>query len=224
MTERDIRPPTRAELQAKPPAPLQTGRNWTKADVFLWGDAAARLAVKDYAAQPGWVRNSIGRFLLRRECAAYERLRGIEGIPPLAGRIDAHALAVGFVEGKDLSRFRRTEVPAEFFDRLLGLLDAVHRAGVAHGDLHHRDVLVGPGGVPYLVDFSTAVVSGDRPGWLRRRLFAAACASDRRAALKLKRRHAPASLTVEEARDLDTLPLWYRAGKALRRLVGGSRN
>jgi len=215
-----IRPPSREALRSSSRDPFRTGRNWTKADLFLCEQDGRRLVIKDYAPRPFWVRNTIGRFLVGRECAAYTRLSGIAGIPPLAGRIDSHAFAVGWVEGKELSSFRRGEVPASFFDRLLELLLAIHRAGVAHGDLHHRDILVDSLGSPALVDFSTAVLLEPGAGGIRCRVFEAACTSDRRAALKHKRRHAPQALSEEENHDLDHPPVWYRFGKGLRHLLG----
>jgi hypothetical protein len=202
---------------------FRPGRNWTKADIFLWEEGGARLAIKDYAGRPAWIRGTLGRYLVGRECKAYQRLQGIPGVPAFAGRIDSCALALGFVEGEDLSRIRRGGLSAEFFARLLDLLAAIHRAGVAQGDLHHRDVIVGPSGHPFLVDFSTAIFLRPRSGGLRRRLFEAACASDRRAALKLKSRHVPGGLTDEEKRALDHPPAWYRLGKAMRRLLPGTR-
>jgi len=218
-----ISPPSREMLRAGPRRPFRTGRNWTKADIFLWEEEGSRLAIKDYAARPAWIRMTLGRYLVGRECAAYQRLQGIPGIPVFAGRIDSCALAVEFVEGADLSRLRRGEIQSRFFERLLDLLAAVHRAGVAQGDLHHRDVIVGPSGDPFLVDFSTAIFLERRTGRLRRRLFETACASDRRAALKLKARHVPEALTGEERQVLDHPPAWYRLGKATRRLLFGMR-
>ena len=208
--------PTREALSALPAVLFRKGRNFTKADIFLWERPGIRLAVKDYFPRPAWVRKTIGRYLVSRECAAYARLRHIRGVPPFAGRIDSFAFALGFVEGLDLSQFRRGEVPAIFFDRLLALLSVIHSAGVAQGDLHHRDVLMDPSGEPVVVDFSTAILRDARAGVLQRRLFGAACASDRRAALKLKRRHAASALTDEEKMCLDHPPGWYRIGKRLR--------
>ncbi len=211
--------PSRKELRARALVPFRPGRNWTKADIFLWEDTAPPLAIKDYAARPLLVRATLGRCLVSRECAAYRQLQGVPGIPSLAGRIDPFAFAVTFVKGADLSRLRRGDLPAAFFTRLLHLLESMHRAGVAQGDLHHRDVIQGSSGEPFLVDFSTAVFRGISPGPLRRRLFEAACASDRRAVLKLKRRHVPEDLTEEERGILAHPPAWYRLGKSLRRLL-----
>lgn len=179
--------------------------------------------IKDYGDRPGWWRMTLGRYLLARECAAYRRLQGIPGIPALAGFIDPWAIATGFVEGRDLSLLRRGSVSANFFARLLDLLDSIHRAGVAQGDLHHRDVIMGLSGDPFLVDFSTAVFCSPTAWGIRRRLFEAACASDRRAALKLKNRHVPDALTAEERQVLDHDPAWHRLGKAVRGLLLAKR-
>ena len=216
-------PPSREELRAKALPCFRSGRNWSKADIILWDGSGPRLAIKDYGARPAWIRMTLGRYLVGRECAAYERLQEIPGIPPFAGRIDSFAFAVGFVEGEDLSRIRRGELPPEFFARLLSLLESIHRAGVAQGDLHHRDVIRDRAGNPFLIDFSTAVFLEADSGGIRRRLFEAARASDVRAALKLKGRHAPGDLTHGEREILDHPPGWYRAGKLLRRLVKNGR-
>jgi hypothetical protein len=212
-------PPSREELLSRRLSPFRSGRNWTKADIFLWEDPAGRLAIKDYAARPAWIRMTIGRCLLRRECAAYRRLQGVPGIPLFAGRIDSWAFAVGFVEGSDLSRVRRGEVPGRFFAQLMDLLEAVHHRGVAQGDLHHRDVILGSMGEPFLVDFSTAVFRPGRARGFRQRLFQAACDSDRRAALKLKMRHAPGEISEEERQALEHPPAWYVLAKRMRRLL-----
>jgi hypothetical protein len=215
--------PSREELRARNLTPFRPGRNWTKADVYLWEAPGGRLAIKDYSARPAWIRITLGRCLLRRECDAYLRLRGIAGIPLFAGRVDADAIGVGFLEGPDLSRVPRGQIPGEFFTRLLDLLEAMHRAGVAQGDLHHRDVILGSGGNPFVIDFSTAAFRPSRSAGIRYRFFLAACESDRRAALKLKMRHAPGELSEEERRLLDHPPAWYRWGKALRKLLPARR-
>jgi len=212
-------PPSREELRARSLSCFRSGRNWSKADIFLWDGPGPRLAIKDYAARPAWIRMTLGRCLVGRECTAYGRLQGIPGIPPFAGRIDSFAFAVGFIRGEDLSRIRRGDLPSKFFSRLLSLLDSIHRAGVAQGDLHHRDVICDPAGSPFLIDFSTAVFLEADSGRIRRHLFEAACASDVRAALKLKRRHDPGEITPGEREILDHPPRLYRAGKLLRRLV-----
>ena len=216
-----MRTPTREELRTHPPAKYRAGRNVTKADIFLWENEGNRLIVKDYAPRPLWIRFSLGRALVKREIRAYRNLAGLHGIPRLIGQIDTCAFAVEFVNGRDLSHFRPGEVSSEFFVKLVQLVEAVHQAGVAQGDLHHRDILMGPGDDPYLVDFSTAQFGKTTPRPSGHPLFRAACRSDQRAVLKLKRRYVPNSLTDAEILELNHPPIWYRLGKAVRRLLRG---
>ncbi|MCI0566935.1 MAG: hypothetical protein L0Z52_01930 [Acidobacteria bacterium] len=215
--------PTREALRARPPLRFRAGRNATKADIFLWELDGVRLVVKDYAPRPRWVRATMGRAMVRREVRAYRLLQDLAGIPRFAGQVDSLAFAVEFVEGRDLSHFRPGEVSVEFFRKLLQLLESVHKAGVAQGDIHHRDVLVGPDDEPFLVDFSTAAFQQGPAGSWRRMIFQAACGSDRRAVLKLKHRHVPHSLTGAEHHELTHPPTWYRLGKRIRSLWRAGR-
>jgi serine/threonine protein kinase len=53
------------------------------------------------------------------------------------------------------------EAVAAVFARLAGALAHLHRLGIAHGDLKPTNVLLGPGGHPYLIDFNLAGRAGD---------------------------------------------------------------
>ena len=214
--------PSREDLRAHPPLRFRAGRNSTKADIFLWEREGVRWILKDYAGKGAWVRATWGRMMVRRELRAYRLLQEVDGIPRLIGRIDSLAFALEFIEGHDLSHFRRGEVPSGFFRELLALVGSIHQAGVAQGDLHHRDVLIGPANRPYLVDFSTAVFRPVSEG-VQARLFRAACASDRRAVLKLTHRHDPKALSEQEHYELSHPPSWYRFGKRVRGFLSALR-
>src|SRR5262249_14766262 len=152
-------------LSRLPARRFSRARNRTKADLLLVDrEREDPLVVKDFRPRGFIVRNTIGRFSVARECRAYERLAGIEGIPAFAGRVDAHARASLYRRGEALTSRPRRSLPASFFEALEELLAAVHARGVAIADLHHRNVIVDPGAArPSLVDFSLAVV---RPaGW-----------------------------------------------------------
>jgi hypothetical protein len=115
-----------------------------RADVVLVEREGGALVVKDFRPRGILVRNTIGRFSVARECRAYERLQGIEGIARFGGRVDAHALAYAYRAGSSLQESPRGSLPAAFFAALERLLAAVHERGVAIADLHHRNVLVEP--------------------------------------------------------------------------------
>ncbi len=214
-------PLTRERLASSPRRRLHGGRNVTKAVVDLVEIDGRAIVLKDIAPRPWPVRLLLGPWQLDREGRAYRALTGVHGTPAFVARVDRQAIALEYVTGRSLASFRPGELKAEFFDRLDRLLDDIHARGVAHGDLHRHDVLAGPGGEPYLVDFSTSVVASPGAGALSRFLFHQMCRADRRSAAKLRRRFLPGSRAQVPER-----PGLYRIGGWVRRvfdLFRGSR-
>ena len=120
-----------------------------------------RVLVKAAYGNPllGFVR----RRMLRRELRAYEHMDGIVGIPHCYGLFGGRYLAIEFI---DAATYRDNPPTPQgpFFDRLFGIISAIHERGVAHGDLMRKDnILVGEGEVPYLIDFGVATIY--RPGF-----------------------------------------------------------
>lgn len=161
--------------------------------VSLVETPAGRLIVKE--AMGSWPWRSLRRAMLRREHAIYMRLQGIRGVPRCHGMEDGERLLLEYVEGASLRDGALTAPEHErFFAALLGLIQAIHRAGVAHADLKRKDnILVRTGGEPVLVDFGSALVDG--PGRLRHALFRLACRMDFNAWIKLKYRRCYAQIT-----------------------------
>jgi hypothetical protein len=169
---------------------LHDGRNRTKAVIDLVDAGDGAFVVKDVATRPFLVRALLGPWQLRREARAYERLAGLEGIPRLVGVVDRQAIALQFIDGRPLQSAPRGSIDPAFFDRLEDLVRAVHGRGVAHGDLHHGDVLVGGDGRPWLVDFSTSWIGGPGSAWPARSIFEQMRRADLRSVAKLRRRYA----------------------------------
>ncbi len=164
------------------------GRNWTKADVRFYRIGATGVAVKDYGARPFPVRQTIGRLLTSREAAAYRAAGGLEGLPRCLGRLGPWTLALEWLEGRTLAELRGEPLDDAFFDGIGAVLRRLHERGIAMGDLHHRDVLVGPDGSVRLVDLATSWVLGERPGRLRRAVFERLAAQDLVALARLRAR------------------------------------
>jgi len=107
------------------------------------------------------------RLFARRERRALEALAGLEGVPRLvrdaqleAPRPSAVVLR-SFIEGRPLSR--ADELPEDFFEHLDLLVVALHARGVCHNDLHkEQNIVVGPDGLPNLVDFQLSSVHARR--------------------------------------------------------------
>jgi predicted Ser/Thr protein kinase len=154
--------------------------------VYLVQAASGPLIVKK-AMGRGLVR-AARRAMLRREHEIYQRLAGIAGVPACHGLNDDDDLVLGYIDGRSL---RETELPAiereRFFAGLLALIQTMHEAGVAHGDLKRKDnILLGPDGAPYVIDFGTAIAAPPGCGVLRRALFDLVCRIDLNAWFKLK--------------------------------------
>jgi len=123
---------------------------------------------------------------LDREYAAYQRLRGLAGVPRCHGMLEGRYLVLDFVAG---TPFREAELPdrEQWFARLLEIILACHDRGVAHGDLKNKSNLLSDrNGQPCLIDFGTTALQkeGLHPinNWLHRFL----CQLDLNAWVKLK--------------------------------------
>ena len=165
-----------------------------------------RAVVKDFLPCPRLWRTTYGRFVLRREVAAYEALDGVPGVPRFLGRVDADAFAAEWVPGRDLGKCPKGSLGPETFERLAATVAEMHRRGVVHLDLRQRrNVLVDDAGVPRVIDYSSALCL--RPGgWRLRRLAAV----DESGVLKYKRRFLPDSLTEDERARLRRVERWRR--------------
>jgi hypothetical protein len=164
-------PIRRADLAAHTREVLHRGRA-RNPDVLLVDAPGGRIVVKDFAPRGALVRNTIGRWLQRREARAYRRLAGHPSVPRFLGSIDAFAFALEHRPGRRMSRRLAGTLPAGFVDRLAAAVAALHARGVVHLDLRHRsNVLVDERGDPVLIDFASALVLSPRgrlTRWLAR--------------------------------------------------------
>lgn len=168
--------------------------------VYLRDDEQGRVIIKSAGGSPGPLR-ALRRAMLRREYRIYQRLAGVAGVPACGGMVSDDHLLLEYVEGHSLRDMPLDPVDRErFFTELRDLILAVHAAGVAHGDLKRKNnILVGPGGRPYLIDFGTAISVDADAGPLRRVLFRLMCRTDLNAWIKLKYRHETDALAAEDA-------------------------
>jgi serine/threonine protein kinase len=127
-----------------------------QASVHLYATPAGDIVVKK--PHRGGLLSSLWGFLIRREHAVYARLAGIPGIPRSFGLVDGEYLALEYVPGPSLRDYEgQIEDRDAFFAQLLATLEAMHAAGVAHGDLKRKDnIIVADGERPYLIDFGIA--------------------------------------------------------------------
>jgi hypothetical protein len=191
------------------------GRNSTKADVLLYRLDGLDVAVKDYGPRPFLIRNTVGRFLIRRESHAYAAAAGISGLPSFLGRLGPYSLALQYVDARPLAEDDRPRDDA-FFDGLDAVVGELHTRGIALGDLHHGDVLVTAGDDLYIVDLATAWVAGESAGPVRRAIFRRLCDLDRVAAARMRARWTGGDPDKAAASVGRSIAAWHLRGRRLK--------
>jgi tRNA A-37 threonylcarbamoyl transferase component Bud32 len=205
-----------SSLSGAEPVRRIVGRNGSKADVLFFDLGDERVAVKTYAPRGTVVRNTLGRWLIRRETAAYEAAEGVDALPAFLGRLGPHALATRWVDAEPLRERAGARLDDALFDRLGVVLDELHSRGVALADLHHRDVLLGADDSLYIVDLATAWVLGRRSGPIRRRLFERFCESDRVNLARMRARFTGGDADAAVASVSPAAEAWHRRGRKLK--------
>lgn len=96
--------------------------------------------------------------MLQHEARAYEKLKGLNGIPKCYGTIDNRYLALEFINGEPI-RNKRPINNDQYFDSLFTIIAQMHNLGVAHMDLKKKDnLLVTQHDEPCVLDFGAAVI------------------------------------------------------------------
>lgn len=206
-------------LSGVEPLRVIAGRNWSKADVLFYDLGDQKVAVKTYAPRNVVVRNTLGRWLTRREAAAYRAATGIEAVPAFFGRVGPCAIATGWVDALPLKARVGDRLDDGVFNRLAAIVDEFHRRGVALADLHHRDVLLAEDGSLFVLDLATAWVAGDRPGPVRRYLFERFCESDRVNLARMRARFTGGDPEAAVATVSPAAAAWHRRGRSLKRIL-----
>lgn len=178
--------------------------------------ASGELVVKSPHPNPLLAR--LGRHAIRREARVYDRLQGIEGVPRSFGLARSEHLVLEHVEGPTLKQAQDDLVDRDrFFAQLLETIQAMHAAGVAHGDLKRKDnTLVGPNESPRIIDFGIACLLEQPPRGLNRKRFELMRQMDLNAWIKLRYGSRPGALPPEHAALHQPLPIerWARRARA----------
>ena len=150
--------PDRQQLNGLKRTVLKRARSLAQPDTYMVTWQGQPLVVKDMSTRAWLVRETWGRYVIAREVRALAALEQLEVAPRLAGRIDAYALAMQYICGKQLPRLTKDGVNEEFFAGLRNKVEVMHTHGVAHGDLRRTNILMDESGQPVLVDFASATV------------------------------------------------------------------
>jgi predicted Ser/Thr protein kinase len=158
------------------------------------------VVVKDYRGNGFFFRHTAGRFLVWREAKVLRRLQGLAGVPALHGKVRGLALIMEALPGRPVEGLEHHRpLPPGFFDRLLDLVEAFHARGVAHCDMKRApNVLVGPEGEPYVVDWSAAITASELRPFPLTLVYRRFLQDDRNAVVKLQLRHRPGDVPPAE--------------------------
>lgn len=103
----------------------------------------------------GWLERA------QREARLLNRVRhpGVVSVRATWTELGTAFVALDFIDGTEL-KAEPVSVPPEqlfpFANQLLDAVEAVHAAGLIHGDIKPSNIIVRPSGAPVLVDFGTA--------------------------------------------------------------------
>lgn len=199
--------------------------SFAKADVSISRFRGLRFVVKDFSRKGFWERNLIGRIVISREFRAYRALVGVEGLPSQFKRLSPFALAIEYLEGRDLGGFKRHELGPGVVLQFERIVNDLHERGWVHLDLQRRSNILLVNDRVFVVDLASAVHPGSVPviGRLLVRLLGFA---DRLSLLKMKHLFAPELLTDRDRRMVRFRNLfsprrrrWHEAGEPAEKRV-----
>lgn len=169
---------------ASPKQLLKRGERLLEPDVYRARINGRLAVIKDYRRYRGTALAPFARLLVRREARVLRQLAGWKHAPALLGVIGGLALGMEYVNGQTLSDLQAAS--GEVFDQLQKALERLHANGITHNDLHGTNVMVAAGGVPVLIDFTSAWRT---PRWRRNNPLARQLRrSDLKNLLKMRRR------------------------------------
>lgn len=194
------------ERVAKPGSGTPLGRGY-QAAVTLFETPQGPVVVK--SPHRSGALGLPARIAIRREYRVYERLESVAGVPRCFALLDDRHLVLEHVPGPSLRAFEPDLDDGEhFYAQLLATIDAMHEAGVAHGDLKRKDnILVGPGRQPYIIDFGIACLDAPDGRGLAHRRFEYVRQFDYNSWIKLKYRRELERMTPIEAERYEPLML-----------------
>lgn len=172
-----------------------------KADVFITRSGRRRFIVKDFGKKGFIERNLVGRIVIGRELRAYRSLAGIEGLASEYKQLTPFAIAIEYLEGRDLGEIDRGEIGPGVIRQFETVLEELHERGWVHLDLQRRSNILLVNGRVFVIDLASALHPGSIPvaGRCLTRLLGFA---DRMSLIKMKSIFAPELITPPERKWL----------------------
>jgi tRNA A-37 threonylcarbamoyl transferase component Bud32 len=200
---------------------ISHGASWMQANVYLTHQGDQKIVVKDFGGAPFLVRYLLCRFIIKRETRALQLLDGAGITPRYLGPLNDYAYAMQYIEGENF----RFKIHIKNIADVLALEEAVkrmHQLGVAHNDLHTKNIIVDRVGHFYFIDFASCFFKSNQNGlWadFKNKLFSFFVSVDRSKIAYLKRKYDPLSLTPEDQKFLSVKTVISACTKAWKKLI-----
>ena len=210
-----------ATIKPRRGACIHSAASVAQADLYLLEWQGRPALLKDFSARPWLVRVTWSRFVTAREVRALKYLDGLPGVPKLYATASREAFIMERLDGDRLPRRKETPPPPEFWQAARQLLEQFHARGVGHGDLRRKNILIGPAGQAYFIDFATSVFrQGDGSSCcLANFIFHRYCRVDKATFAKIKASYKKARLDAEEQAWLNDVPWYLWLGRFWKRWV-----
>ncbi len=151
------KPFTRKDLATVEFSILAKGR-WGNADLYQFQRGRKIWVVKDFLPCPPFIRKTWGRFMVKREFMALQKLKGIPGISAESFLLDVYAVCYRFQPGTTLKETASELIDDEFFYKFEHLVQMMHQRNMVHLDIRNqRNILVTDDGEPALLDFQSSL-------------------------------------------------------------------
>ncbi len=103
----------------------------------------------------------LGRMLCHHEVSILRYLDSIQGTPNLLSLYGKNGFIYEFIEGVTLDE--TTELPQDFFDKLLELVHRLHQRDIIYLDMNKRgNIILDNNGNPHLIDFQISLHIGKK--------------------------------------------------------------
>ncbi|MBN1626587.1 MAG: phosphotransferase [Deltaproteobacteria bacterium] len=102
------------------------------------------------------------RVCLNCEESALRKLEGVRGVPQFIARPTATSIRMTAAPGVPLAKLKKGDLSELCLRRIKETVAEIHKRGVAHCDLHNRNILV-DNDEPCIIDFATAYTRGRFP-------------------------------------------------------------
>jgi RIO-like serine/threonine protein kinase len=187
------------ELPKKQCGILREASN-TRPTIWVVEEDGVRAVVKDFSTNKFLFRNTVGRFIVWRERRAYRKLKNLKGVPNLHRVVDGLALVIEEIPASNLEDLEdKVEIPETFYDALEDLVARLHERGMAHCDLKRApNILFGHDGLPYIIDWGASIDKKEFSFFPLNSIYQRLLLDDNMAIIKLKIRHTPEAVTLEE--------------------------